>query len=203
MSQSTKERIRVDFQKAKSLERLRAERIQSIIQEAFAKTWAEINNGTGEIRGIVQDNASDIWARLKKIENENDEGAKKTPEHRLKSVVIAVSKVLKNRLLAYWRQASKDWHYQDSPINHEVNPDRNGIENQDNRYELWKHRLDKFVAWYSDVKGKSQTRETSVVEQKQTEWENKLGAAGITVAQRERQVKQQLREWMQIATAKR
>lgn len=204
MSQSTKKRITTDFHKAKSAERERAERIQEIVQEAFSKTLAEVKDGTGEIRGIFQENLSEILARVNKIENENDEAAPKTPGLRSKSMVIAVSKALKNRLLPYLRQAYTDVRHQYATMNnHEVNRDINGAEIERNRYERLKQRLENFAAWYNHLKAQSQTVEPSVVEYKQAEFENKIGEAGATVAQRERQVKQQLQQWLQTATAKR
>jgi hypothetical protein len=204
MSHSTKERITTEFQKAKSAERERAERIQEIVQEAFSKTLAEVKDGTGEIRGIFQENLSEILARVNKIENENDEAAQKTPGLRSKAIVIAVSKALKNRLLPYLRQAYTDVQHQYATMNnHEVNRDINGAEIERNRYERLKQRLETFAAWYNQLKAQSQTVEPSVVEYKQAEFENKMGEAGATVAQRERQVKQQLQQWLQTATAKR
>jgi len=198
MSESTKERITTDFQKAKSLERERAERIQEIVQEAFSKTLAEVKDGTGEIRGIVQENFSEILAKVDKLENENGEATPKTPGLRSKAIVIAVSKVLKSRLFPYLRQAYMDLRHHYAKMNsHEVNRDSNWTETERSRYERLKQRLENFAAWYNQLKAQSKTVEPSVVEYKQAEFENKIGEAGATVAQREQQVKQQFKQWLQ------
>jgi len=198
MAQFTKERITADFQKAKSLERERAERIQEIVQEAFSKTLAEVKDGTGEIRGIVRENLSEILAKVDKLENENREATPKTPGLRSKAMVIAVSKALKSRLLPYLRQAYTDLRHHYATMNsHEVNPDSKGAEIERNRYERLKQRLENFAAWYNQLKAQSQTVEPTVVEHKQAEVENKMGEAGATVAQREQQVKQQFKQWLQ------
>ena len=198
MSESTKERITTDFQKAKSLERQRAERIQEIVQEAFSKTLAEVKDGTGEIRGIVRENFSEILAKVDKLENENGEATPKTPGLRSKSMVIAVSKALKSRLFPYLRQAYMDLRHQYATMNsHEVNRDSKGTEIERSRYQRLKQRLENFAAWYNQLKAQSQTVEPTVVEHKQAEVENKMGEAGATVAQREQQVKQQFKQWLQ------
>jgi hypothetical protein len=198
MSESTKERITTDFQKAKSLERERAERIQEIVQEAFSKSFAEVKDGTGEIRGIIQENLSEILARVDKLENEKGEATPKTPRLRSKSMVIAVSKALKNRLFPYLRQAYTDLRHHYATMNsQEVNRDSNGAEIERSRYQRLKQRLENFAAWYNQLKVQSQTVEPTVVEHKQAEVENKMGEAGATVAQREQQVKQQFKQWLQ------
>jgi hypothetical protein len=62
---ATKDRIAVDLQKAKAEERTRAERIQTIVSEAFSQTIAEVKEGSVEIRAIAQDAVSATVEELK------------------------------------------------------------------------------------------------------------------------------------------
>ncbi|GAB4133139.1 MAG: hypothetical protein Fur0046_03630 [Cyanobacteria bacterium J069] len=52
---SVKERIREDLQKAKSEGNLRAERIRDIVKAAVSEAIAELSQGTGELKAIAKD----------------------------------------------------------------------------------------------------------------------------------------------------
>ncbi len=55
MTNTVKERIAADLQKAKDEGGLRADRIKGIVQTAVALAVTELKGGSGELRGIVQD----------------------------------------------------------------------------------------------------------------------------------------------------
>lgn len=163
-----------------------------------------MKEGTAEIGEILQKNYSELLAKVDQIENENKDTPPNSPRLRSKSIMFAVSKVLKNRLLPYLRQAFTDVRHQYGAINnHPVNLESNGTETERSRDQAWKQRLENFAAWYNQLKAQSKTVEPSVVEYKQAEWENKIGETGATVAQREQQIKQQFKQWLQAATVKR
>jgi F0F1-type ATP synthase membrane subunit b/b' len=55
MTNSVKERIQEDLQKAKSEGSLRAERIRDIVKAAVSEAMAEVSQGTGELKAIATD----------------------------------------------------------------------------------------------------------------------------------------------------
>jgi predicted transport protein len=83
-----------------------------------------------------------------------------------------------------------------------VDLDANLTERYGDRYIAVKQRLEKVAAWYTTVTAQAKTMEPTVLQMKQAEFENKLGEAGVTLAQKERHVKQQLKELLQTAAAK-
>lgn len=62
------------------------------------------------------------------------------------------------------------------------------------RYEEMKYHLDDAKAWYENTKDQAKAAGSSPLEQKQTEFERKIGEAGTAIARKEKQVKQLLKE---------
>jgi predicted component of type VI protein secretion system len=62
------------------------------------------------------------------------------------------------------------------------------------QYDDLKHHLDDAKAWYESSRKNVSTTEPTPVEQKQTEFEQKIGEAGTAIARKEKQVKQILKE---------
>lgn len=62
------------------------------------------------------------------------------------------------------------------------------------QYEDLKHHLDDAKVWYESSRNNANTAESTPLEQKQSEFERKMGEAGTAVARKEKQVKQTLRE---------
>jgi hypothetical protein len=71
---SVKERIAAKFEKVKSEERMRADRVQAIVREAFSQAIAEVKEGSGEIQSIAQDTFSNTLEELKEKAKEVKEG---------------------------------------------------------------------------------------------------------------------------------
>jgi hypothetical protein len=65
MSNSVKEQISADFQKAKSVGGERIERIRKIFQAALAQTVSELKEGGTEIQSIAKDSTSNLTDALK------------------------------------------------------------------------------------------------------------------------------------------
>jgi hypothetical protein len=65
MSDSIKDKITADLQKAKSEGQLRSERIREIVQSAVSQARAEIKEGSVEIRSLVREAVSTVIENLK------------------------------------------------------------------------------------------------------------------------------------------
>lgn len=107
-----------------------------------------------------------------------------------------VFKVIKTQLFARLHQKYSEFKTQT------VNLDANLTERYGDRYIAVKQRLEKVAAWYTTVTAQARTMEPTILQQKQAKVENKLGEAGVTLAQKERHVKQQLKELWQTAVTK-
>lgn len=201
MSESVKEQIPAELQNAKSEERMRTERIYEIVRDAFSQTIAEVKEGSGEIKAIAKESLSKILKTLNEKSEESQETNEKAPS--TSSNLLALFKAIKNRLFVYLHQEYKDLPNQYTQLkNRAVNLDTNLTERYGDRYIAVKQRLEKGVAWYNTVAVQAKTTEPTVLQQRQVEVENQLGEAGATLAQKERHIKQQLKERLQSAVAK-
>lgn len=203
MSESVKENITTDLQKAKAEGKMRVERIQGIVRDAFSQTMTEVKEGSGEIRAIVKETLSKTLETVNEKSEPKEETAQKAPLTSSKSMILAIFKAIRSRLFANLHQKYTDLPNQYTNLkNRAVNVDANLTERYGDRYVAVKQRLDNVATWYNTVTVEAQTMEPTVLEQKQAEFENKLGEAGATVAQKERHIKQQLKELLQNTAAK-
>lgn len=203
MSEPVKENITVDFQKAKSEGKMRTERIQGIVRDAFSQILTEVKEGSGEIKVIVKDTLSENLKQVNPIDENGEGTSDKASSTHSSSLILAIFKVVKSRLFDYVHQSYTDWPHQYAKLkNKAVNLDVSLTERYGDRYAAMKQRLEKGATWYNAATVQAAATETTVLEQKQVEIENKLGKAGTTVAQKEKQVKQQLKALLQTATAK-
>jgi hypothetical protein len=62
------------------------------------------------------------------------------------------------------------------------------------QYEDLKHHLEDAKVWYESSRKNASTADPSPIEQKQTEFEQKMGEAGAAIARKEKQAKQILKE---------
>ena len=193
MSASIKDSITANLQKAKSEGRVRAARIWGIVRDAFSQTLVEVKEGSGEIRATVNETVFKVLETV----NKTDEGtAQQFTSTSSKSIILAVFKAIRNRLLPYL-------HHQYTELKERaVNLDANLTERNSDRYVALKQRLERIAAWYNNVAAQATTMEPNILQQRHAEFENKLGEAGATLARKERHVKQQLRKIWQIATVK-
>lgn len=70
------------------------------------------------------------------------------------------------------------------------------------RYEEVKHHLDDAKAWHEAAKSQSDKLDSGLVQQKQAEFEAKLGQTGTAVARKEKEVKRLLKELWHTLTDK-
>lgn len=70
------------------------------------------------------------------------------------------------------------------------------------RYDEVKHHLDNAKIWHESAKNQADDLESGLVQQKQVEFETKLGQAGTAVARKEKEVKRLLKELWHTVTDK-
>lgn len=199
MSESVKDQITTDLQKAKSEGKMRVERIQGIVRDAFSQTIAEVKEGSGEIGSTVKETFSKILETRK----HSEETADKAPSSITKSMALVVLKALSLRLASrLYKELIGLPHRYAKLKNQAVNLDTNLTERYGDRYFAVKQRLETAAAWYNTTTAQAKTIEPNVLQQRQAEVENKLGEAGATFAQKEQHVQQQLKQLLQTAAAK-
>lgn len=196
MPKSIQEHLTSDIKKVKSEGKIRAERIQEIVRDAFSQTMAEFKEGSGEIQATVKQTLSGILKTVNKTGDVRGETTPQATSDSSKFLIVAVLKALRSRLFAGLQNQYVEVK------NQAVNLDANLAERYGDRYGAAKQRLEKLASWYGDATAQAKTMETTLLEQRQAEFENKLGEAGTTLAQKERQVKQRIKELVQTATAR-
>ncbi|WP_421657666.1 hypothetical protein [Leptothermofonsia sp. ETS-13] len=169
---SVKDRIVTEFEKVKNQERMRAERVQEIVREAFSQAVFEVKEGSGEIRAIAQNAISVTVEELKEkgkdakesFANPFDAGAEK---EKLKEQFTWLGKKLAeldSKLTARFSE----------------------------RLATAKQRLtEKARGWYG-----------SLSEEKQAELESKFVEIKQTLLGKQQQIRQRLREMLQSTASK-
>ncbi len=244
---TVKERIAADLQKAKAEGGLRADRIKGIVQLAVAQAVTELKGGSGELRGIVQDAIAAVTETL----GDRTQDAKAEVTATVEGVVEGISRLQRdaiavNRAKVDQLQAELDDQEQrlDAEIGGalatiessfdeadvETTPKLksmiasavNAIKERDefaglrqqymklqaklevlevnlaarygDRYDDAKQHLENAKVWYAKTRGEAQLNGPTAVETKQVEVETKLGEAGVALAQKEEQVKAQIKQ---------
>ena len=199
MSESVKDQITTDLQKAKSEGKMRAERIQGIVRDAFSQTIAEVKEGSAEMGATVKE----TFSKVLETRNASDETAEKASSSSAKSMALLAFKALSLRLASRLYKELIGLPHQYAKLkNQAVNLDTNLTERYGDRYFAVKQRLENAAAWYNTTTAQAKTIEPNVLQQRQAEVENKLGEAGATFAKKEQHVKQQLKQLLQTANAK-
>ena len=70
------------------------------------------------------------------------------------------------------------------------------------RYQAVKQRVEKLADQYNNAIANAEAQGSDPLQQKQTEFETKVGEAGTSVARKELQIRQQLKDLLQTAAAK-
>lgn len=249
MSNSVKEKITTDLQKAKSEGSLRAERIRKIVQEAIAEAVTELKAGSTEIRSIAKDAIAAVVETVGSKSGEIQEEVSASVEGVIEGIsqqkreAIAERQVQIQQLQAEVDQESQNLETEVSTALAEIEttakqePDylRSVIENVVNsikdrdefasmmeqvaklraklavldanlaarygeRYEEVKHHLDQAKVWYDTAKTNAKESGIDPINQKQSEFEVKMGEVGTAVARKEKQIKQRLKELWHTAT---
>ncbi|UBF24619.1 hypothetical protein K9N68_23495 [Kovacikia minuta CCNUW1] len=255
MTDSMKDRIKTDFQKAKEQGKTRAQRIQEIMKAAFSEAVAEVKQGSGEIRLIAKDTLFAVTEKLDdKVEQPvatpvqvpielSTEAPAEVPieaNHEETSLAIVeqpdaanrevkmgtIFNALKNRLAAYLQQEYATLSNQSTGLKERLLPlqtkltDRYGdrfievrnrvlsvdaklAERYGDRYATTKQRLENFKLWYGDTLTQAETVGPGLLQQKQTKFETEVVAnAGASVAKKEQQIKQQVKQFLQTSISK-
>jgi hypothetical protein len=249
MSNSVKERVKLDLEQAKVEGQVRAERLRDIFKAAVAQAATEIQGGSGEIRSVVRDAIAAI------VENLGERG-KHTQEEAIASIeglVEGISRSKQEAIIRTEREIQKlqaRMEQEERDLDETVNVTVNEIESASSsssseikellaavvdrvrnteeatllkkrysqlqtqlavlkanlamrygdRYEEVKHHLDNAKTWHEQAKAQAERGESSLVEQKQAEFESKLGHAGTAAARKEREIKRLLKElWHVVA----
>jgi hypothetical protein len=169
---SGKNRIGVGFEKVKSKERDRAERVQGIVKEAFSQAVVEVKEGTGEIRAIAQDALTVTVDDLKQKGNNLKQNFTTPLDGE------AEAEKLKGQLTWLGRQLA----VLDTWLSARFNE----------RFSVLKQRTtEKAQAWYG-----------SLSEEKQAELEDRVTGIKMTLIEKQQQIRQQLRAVLQSTAAK-
>ncbi len=186
MADSIKDRITTDLQKVKTQSGTRAVRIGEIVREAASQAVSELKAGSSEVGTIAKDSFSTIAGTLNEKEQEASE---ETTSNSSKTGFKDLFTSLKNRLSA---DLKSRWLVLDATLN-----TRYG-----DRYSAVKQRVEKLVAQYNTAIANAETQGSDPLQQKQAKLESRIGEAGTSVARKELQIRQQLKELVQTATAK-
>ncbi|WP_068511190.1 hypothetical protein [Leptolyngbya sp. O-77] len=245
MTNSVKERIQEDLQKAKSEGRLRAERIREIVKTAVSEAVAEVSQGTGELKAIatdaltaafavVRDRAAtrtedmaasvegvvegigeahreaiaqaqtqiddlqqtldhtdrqfeeEVTVALATVDLPEAEATTKTPFKVL--IDLVVNAVKEREMFDMFQQRYNHLKQQLAELDTRLQ------ERYGDRYEEVKRQIETAQTWYANAKTKGETLGNEAKHFKQVELEEKAADLGTTIAQKEAEIKAQLRQ---------
>lgn len=253
MTNSVKERIQEDLQKAKSEGGLRAERIREIVKAAVSEAVAEVSQGTGELKAIAKDaltavfavvrdrattrteemaasvegvvegigeshreaillrrasaNAQaqgqiddlqqmldradrqfeeEITAALATVDLPEAEASTKTPFKVL--IDLVVNAVKEREVFDIFQQRYDHLKQQLAELDARLQ------ERYGDRYEEVKRQIETAQTWYANAKTRGESLGNEAKHFKQAELEEKAADLGTTIAQKEAEIKAQLRE---------
>ncbi|WP_448602162.1 hypothetical protein [Thermoleptolyngbya sp.] len=245
MTNSVKERIQEDLQKAKSEGSLRAERIRDIVKAAVSEAMAEVSQGTGELKAIatdaltaafavVRDRAAtrtedmaasvegvvegigeshreaiaqtqvqiddlqqtldqadrqledEITTALATVDLPEAEAATKTSFKVL--IDLVVNAVKEREVFNIFQQRYDHLKQQLAELDVRLQ------ERYGDRYDEVKRQLETAQAWYASAQAEGKTLGNEAKHFKQVEIEEKAASLGKTIAQKEAEIKAQLRE---------
>lgn len=207
MTDSMKDQFATDLEKAKAEGGTRANRIREIVKAAAVETMAEVKAGSKELGSIAQNRFSNIATNLKPTPETasfetpadanipSDPAASAEPQqtgqaNQTEQQILRFKTLLLN-LLQGLRQSL-------SGVDAKLN------EQYGDRYSTAKRQLEQSADWYSQKleAAKSQPSQPALLEQKQDELAERAAVAGVAVAQKEEQIKQQLKTIVQTLIAK-
>ncbi|MDG2614894.1 hypothetical protein P7L53_01420 [Thermoleptolyngbya sichuanensis XZ-Cy5] len=245
MTNSVKERIQEDLQKAKSEGGLRAERIREIVKAAVSEAAAEVSQGTGELKAIAKDALTAVFAvvrdrattrteemaasvegvvegigefhreaiaqaqtqiddlqqtldqtdrqfeeevtvALATVDLPEAEATTKTPFKVL--IDLVVNAVKEREVFDIFQQRYNHLKQQLAELDGRLQ------ERYGDRYEEVKSQIETAQTWYANAKTKGETLGNEAKHFKQVELEEKAADLGTTIAQKEAEIKAQLRQ---------
>ncbi len=186
-----KDQLTEDLQKAKSEGKSRVGRIRQIIREAFAQTAAEVKEGSGEIRTIAKGTVSTLKERLELSPQSSEKNDWQYQFNRMKTSY----QDLDQQSTVWYTAKILDWRQRlETRLN---NLDSQLAERYGDRYQAFKLRLQPVTNWYFNTRVAAETAGTPSLEQMQTEFGNKVGELGQTFAQKEQEIKQRVKQFLQ------
>lgn len=185
MSDSLKDRITSDIQKAKTESGTRVNRIGVILREAASQSLAEVKAGSSQVRLIATQTLSTVTDQLNQSANSPEPADNKPSQPFMKTLFQAIQRQVVARLRTQI-----------------VTLDTKLTVRYGDRYELLKQRVENSRLWYKNARANAEAAGIDPLQQKQVEIETKVGDVGITVAQKEQQIRQQVKEFVQSAVSK-
>ena len=186
MTDSIKDRITANFQKVKTQGGTRAVRIGEIVREAASQAVTELKAGSSEVSTIAKDSFSTIAGTLNE---ESSNSSEETTSSSSQGVIKNLFTTLKNRLSV---ELKSRWMTLDATLTNRYG----------DRYHAVKQRVETLADRYNTAISNAEAQGSDPLQQKQTEFENKVGEAGTSVARKEQQIRQQLKDLLQTAAAK-
>lgn len=159
-------------------------------REEIAKTQAKIDELQGQMAAQEQQLDADIDSAIVQVESADHSAASD-----MKALIAAAVESFRERE----EFAGLREQYARLRTKLEV-LDANLKVRYGDRYDEVKQHLDNAKAWYDSAKAKSEAKGIDPVQEKQSEFESKLGEAGASLARKEEQVKQRLKELWKTAT---
>jgi hypothetical protein len=228
MSDSLKKDLSSSLQKAQSAGKLHSENLREIVRDAVSRAIAEVQEGSGEIRSISRTALATVTEVLQDKGTELKEEMTASIEGIVQGIGSQKRQQIA-RVRGEVEQLQKKLDTQEDAIRQEIDTVFNDLHDLKEREELRllqqryaqlksqlaivqanlaeqygygseevKKHLDEAKRWYENAKDNPDVF-TEPVKQKYQDFEEKLGATGTTLAEKERKTKQQLRElWCSI-----
>ncbi len=192
MTDSMKDQLAEDLEKVKTQGAPRASRIGEIVKTAASQVFAELKEGSGEIGAIAKNRLSTVTETLNSKAAAPTDGT--TSETPAEAAGEWTGSTFSHLILGLFNLIKQSLGGLDATLN-----ERHG-----DRYQSAKQRLDQTATWYRTTmeKAKATKPEPTKVDQKQAELADKAAELGTTAAQREQQILQQVREFVQPSTEK-
>lgn len=193
MTDSIKDQLAEDLEQVKTQGAPRASRIGEIVKTAASQVFAELKEGSGEIGAIAKKRLNTTAETLNsKTTPTTDETTGETPAE---TAGQWTGSTFSNLVLGLFNLIKQGFGGLDAKLN----------ERYGDRYQSAKQRMDQTATWYRTTleKAKATHPEPTKVDQKQAEWADKATELGATAAQREQQILQQVRDFVQTSTEKR
>jgi hypothetical protein len=200
------DRFSNQFQKVKETSGKRAAKIRETMQPALSETLTEVKAGSTEVWAIAKDFSADLWAELitdfkAKASNAVNTSAteqNKTLLRQFKAFAQKIAALLKN-------PPSQDQVKQ--TVTTQVTTQMNVVDQQlaekyGDRYEALKQKVTEFKAQYAEKQQEAITIDATVVEVEQGKWEEKAANVGVAIADKEAELKDNLKQTVQSFFAK-
>jgi hypothetical protein len=122
----------------------------------------------------------------------------------LRILLARLFAAIRLRVLAQFEKERVDLKTQFVDVREQLNQlDAKLADRYGDRYQVAKQRLDRLAAQYSDAAVKAEAEGVTTLEAKQAELETKTGELGASAARKEHQIRQQVKQFLRDALARR